>query len=80
LAYSDKSLGVFETVDAGDWVFDPRTDSAAAVLEGILATVSQRDEMSYRLRNALRRVEAIWLEQFRCIVDGIRSARELRAP
>ncbi len=79
LAYSDKSLGVFETVDAGDWVFDPRADSGAALVEGILATVQQRSEMQYRVRIALKRVEALWHEQFRCIADGIRRARELRA-
>jgi hypothetical protein len=65
-------------VDAGDWVFDPRADSGAALVEGILATVPQRPEMEYRLRIALKRVEAVWHEQFRCIVDGIRRARELR--
>jgi colanic acid/amylovoran biosynthesis protein WcaK/AmsJ len=78
LAYSDKSIGVFETVDAGDWVFDPRGESAAAVIEGVLATVPTRSEMRYRLRTALKRVEAVWQEQFRCIVEGIRG-REPRA-
>jgi hypothetical protein len=78
LAYSDKSIGVFETVDAGDWVFDPRGDAAASLVEGVLATVPRRTEMRHRLRTALKRVEAVWQEQFRCIVDGVRSARERR--
>jgi polysaccharide pyruvyl transferase WcaK-like protein len=78
LAYSDKSIGVFETVDAGDWVFDPRGDGAASLVEGVLATVPRRTEMRHRLRTALKRVEAVWQEQFRCIVDGVRSARERR--
>jgi polysaccharide pyruvyl transferase WcaK-like protein len=79
VVYSDKSIGVFETVGAGGWVFDPRTDSAASILEGVLATVPQRREMAGHLRIALKRVEAVWHEQFRCIVDGIERAREVRA-
>ncbi len=75
IAYSDKSLGVFETVDSGDWVFDPRARSGPGLVDAILGTLAFREERSTRLRRARDEVDAVWRDQFRRIVAPKRDTR-----
>lgn len=71
IAYSDKSLGVFECADAGDWVFDARYENAEEILSGILRTVSERGGMRERLRNVAPHIQNVWREQFQSLMTAI---------
>jgi len=63
IAYSDKTLGVFETAGAGECVVDPRTDSG----EGLLAAIADHFEHRVEWRTQLeagRRERTVRLDQF----------------
>jgi polysaccharide pyruvyl transferase WcaK-like protein len=73
LAYSDKTLGVFETAGAGDWVVDPRKETGDRVVERIAASVDQRKTMAERLAKKLPDVRAQLDAQFEEIVSVVAS-------
>lgn len=64
IAYSDKSLGVFETAASGDSVFDARALDAKALVDGIVASVAKRQALAERLRTSIDDVAARWRQQF----------------
>jgi polysaccharide pyruvyl transferase WcaK-like protein len=74
IAYSDKSLGVFESVGSGDTVFDGRELEAKALLDGIVATVERRKALRERLARGRERVLARWRSQFEAIGQAILPA------
>jgi polysaccharide pyruvyl transferase WcaK-like protein len=79
VAYSDKSLGVFETVASGAFVFDPRRADAEALVPRIVESVEQRHEMRERLEAALEEVRSQWHDQFQEIVRVAQGSASMRA-
>lgn len=45
VAYSKKFRGVFESMNAGDWVIDARSTDSSSAVDKILAYIQQRDQM-----------------------------------
>ena len=68
LAYSDKTLGVFETAGVGQGVVDPRADLAPVVLARIREELAAREERAAALRAALPGLQQRWREQFEAMV------------
>ncbi len=58
IAYSGKSLGVFETVDVGDQVVDARSTGTEGLVARALQSYHQREDVRQRLADALPRVRA----------------------
>lgn len=71
LAYSDKALGVFESVGAGAWLVDPRRCDPGAVVPRALESVARRDAVAQALRAELPSARQRVAEQFQAIVDAI---------
>ena len=67
IAYSQKFLGVFETVDAGSLVADPRHLTTEQILEVVNDAMGRREEISTGLR---RKVAEVKRELFTAL-DGI---------
>jgi colanic acid/amylovoran biosynthesis protein len=72
VAYSDKTLGVFDTCNQGSQVFDPRTLGTDAVIDGLLQSFIDRDSIRESLAVSLPRVNEIALAQMRDIARHIR--------
>jgi len=70
LAYSDKTLGVFETAGVGEGVVDPRVDPAPVVLARIREELAAREARAAALQAALPALQQRWQEQFEAMVAG----------
>lgn len=71
IAYSDKTLGVFRTAGVGDRVVDPRNESEAELLGGILRGFEEREETAAALARSLPELRTRLDEQFRVILEGV---------
>lgn len=71
LAYSDKTLGVFESCDVGSSVVDPRRLTTDAATEALIETWSRRSEHAARLARALPSVLAQADDQLDAILDHL---------
>jgi polysaccharide pyruvyl transferase WcaK-like protein len=67
VAYSDKTLGVFESCGVGDQVIDPRKLETQAVIESLLESFENREKTADLLSTTIARVKARATEQFRHI-------------
>ena len=72
VAYSDKTLGVFDTCNQASQVFDPRILGTDAVIEGLLQSFIDRDLIRESLAASLPRVNEIASGQMRDIAQRIR--------
>jgi len=72
IAYSDKTLGVFETAGVADCVVDPRQVDGPAIVEQILAGFHARADAAEKLRSSLPAVKQRLREQFEQIIGCIR--------
>ena len=72
VAYSDKTLGVFDTCNQASQVFDPRILETDAVVEGLLQSFIDRDSIRESLAASLPRVNEIASGQMRDIAQHIR--------
>lgn len=77
IAYSDKSIGVFETAGEGDAVFDPRELSAEAVLDGIMATVRDRASARVRLEGMQEGLKRRCRAQFHDLMNSVEAVKRL---
>lgn len=83
LAYSDKFVGVFESVGLGGAVADLRTADTEAVLERIKSAYSSRTETRQLLEKRMVEVRQQLVETFRDLVASSsrrRSAQVARSP
>ena len=72
VAYSDKTLGVFDTCNQGSQVFDPRILGTDAVIGGLLQSYIDRDSIRESLAASLPRVNELASAQMREIAQHIR--------
>ncbi len=77
IAYSDKSIGVFETAGEGAAVFDPRKLSAKSVLDGIMATVRGRASTRVRLEGVQEGLKSRWRSQFEDLMRSVESVNRV---
>lgn len=73
VAYSDKTLGVFDTCNQASQVFDPRILETDAVVEGLLQSFIDRDSIRESLAARLPQVNEIASGQMRDIAQHIRQ-------
>ncbi len=71
IAYSDKTLGVFQTAGVGDCVVDPRAEDEDSLIRRIMQGYQERQVIRSTLGNALPSIRTRMDEQFRSIVEGI---------
>jgi polysaccharide pyruvyl transferase WcaK-like protein len=71
IAYSDKTLGVFQTAGVGDCVVDPRAEGEDVVLHHILTGYRDRARAGAALARALPGVRERLDDQFRSILQGV---------
>jgi polysaccharide pyruvyl transferase WcaK-like protein len=64
VAYSKKFKGVFESVDAGDWVIDGRTIDADAAVKDVLSYFRRRNEMRAALAGKPERARFLLRDTF----------------
>ena len=72
VAYSDKTLGVFDTCGQASQVFDPRILGTDAVIDGLLQSFIHRDSIRESLAASLPRVNELASAQMRDIAQHIR--------
>jgi polysaccharide pyruvyl transferase WcaK-like protein len=68
IAYSDKTLGVFESCGVGNQVFDPRALDTKTVVAKLVESFESRDETRERLARQMDSVKARATEQFESTV------------
>jgi len=68
VAYSDKTLGVFESCQVGDQVIDPRALSTDDVVGRLLESFAGREETRRILSTSIDTAKARAAEQFHCTV------------
>jgi polysaccharide pyruvyl transferase WcaK-like protein len=71
IAYSDKTIGVFESADIGESVVDPRQFDGPDVVERIMANFSGRAAVAERLAAGLPRVMARVWGQFEEMISEV---------
>lgn len=69
IAYSDKTIGVFETAGVGDCVIDPRVLNKGETIEAILEAFQNRADARERLSERLPSLHE-QLDQFFCTLNG----------
>ncbi|MCU1330870.1 MAG: hypothetical protein JWN34_6240 [Bryobacterales bacterium] len=69
IAYSDKFIGVLDTIGCGDLVFDPRLASEQMILAGVRTAFQTQGELRSRLQQAMPGV----LERVRTILYASRG-------
>jgi len=72
VAYSDKTLGVFETCNQAAQVFDPRILQTEAVMEGLLQSFTDRESLRESLVSSLPQVKEMASAQMRDTAQYIR--------
>ncbi len=70
IAYSDKTLGVFETAGVGAFVVDPRSLATEEVVEQLMEGFAQRDRARLAVDAALPQLRSTIDSQFDRIVRG----------
>lgn len=78
IAYSDKTLGVFDTCGQAAQVFDPRKLDSAAVIDGLWHGFQNRQALRESLAEHIPRVRLQAAEQMRDIAEAIRRAADKR--
>lgn len=73
IAYSDKTLGVFERLRMGDMVFDLRKLGREDIVKGIVLSLESRDRSASRIRSRLPAVMDAWQGQFEKILQAARA-------
>ena len=73
IAYSDKTLGVFESCGVDKQVVDPRKLKTEAVVERLIQSFESRSESRHLLSTTIQGVKARAAEQFRCITDTLNA-------
>jgi polysaccharide pyruvyl transferase WcaK-like protein len=73
IAYSDKTLGVFETCGLGDQVIDPRKLETAEVVERLTHSFDSRGALREVLKQAIPDVRSQAQEQFLCITETLKD-------
>lgn len=73
LAYSDKTLGVFESCGVGDQVIDPRKLGTHTVIDRLIDSFDSREQNRRILAATIPEVKSRAEEQFRCIVDILKE-------
>lgn len=68
IAYSDKTAGVFETIEMGAFVVDARRVDADALAARVATSLAARDDTARVLAQAVPRVLARWEGQFRTLL------------
>jgi polysaccharide pyruvyl transferase WcaK-like protein len=71
LAYSDKALGVFETADAGDALFDARRLGAREIAERVETSLRGRAESAAALARARPRLDSALSQQFDAMLRAL---------
>jgi polysaccharide pyruvyl transferase WcaK-like protein len=71
IAYSDKALGVFESVGAGEWLLDARAVDSGKIAERVAESLLRRAETAVGLRAALPGVRRTLDEALRAIAAAI---------
>ena len=71
VAYSDKTLGVFETVGSGECVVDARRQDASEVIQRLLSMLERREGTTQALRSVLPAVQQRSRDQFAAIVGAV---------
>jgi polysaccharide pyruvyl transferase WcaK-like protein len=70
LAYSDKFLGVFQSVGAGDFIVDLRQADTADVIQKVLSTLEHREALREQLQARIPAIQEQIAETFRKLVQG----------
>ncbi len=73
IAYSDKTLGVFESCRVGSQVIDPRQLETQAAAERLVESFESRAHTRGVLAATIEGVKARAAEQFRCITDVLKA-------
>jgi polysaccharide pyruvyl transferase WcaK-like protein len=73
IAYSDKTLGVFESCGVGNQVIDPRQLETQAVVERLIESFESRAQTRQVLSTTIEGVKARAAEQFRRITDTLQA-------
>jgi polysaccharide pyruvyl transferase WcaK-like protein len=73
VAYSDKTLGVFESCGVADQVIDPRKLNTEQVVERLIDSFDSRAEKRRLLSTSIPNVKSRAEKQFRCIVDALKE-------
>ncbi len=71
IAYSDKTLGVFETANVGEAVVDPRVLHKEDLIERILLGLNRRQSFAAALRDRLPKLKQEWQEEFIAIYASV---------
>lgn len=71
VAYSDKTLGVFQTLGAGEAVADPRRLRCGELVEHLLSHLDRRESMAAHLAEQLPQVRRTLAEQFQAIYEAL---------
>ncbi len=71
IAYSDKTLGVFETADVGEAVVDPRVLHKDELIDRILAGFHKRQTFAATLCQRLPQLREQWAEEFISIYQSV---------
>lgn len=78
IAYSDKTLGVFETCQFGHQVFDPRSCAPVDIVDGLVDSFAQRVKLREQLSSALPAVLDQAQHQLRVIAKSLNAAASNR--
>lgn len=73
IAYSDKTLGVFETAYVGEAVVDPRVLHKDELIDRILAGFNRRQTFASALHQRLPQLKQEWAEEFQAIYQSVRE-------
>jgi colanic acid/amylovoran biosynthesis protein len=73
IAYSDKTLGVFATCGQASQVFDPRALETESIINGLMRSFSNRDELRQLLAESIPQVRDLAVGQMRDIAKCIRN-------
>ena len=71
IAYSDKTMGVFESAGVGDSVIDPRKIEGAEVVDQVLENFRERASVSESLAASLPRVRSRLRQQFEAMTSNL---------
>jgi polysaccharide pyruvyl transferase WcaK-like protein len=73
IAYSDKTLGVFESCGVEDQVIDPRQLETRAVVERLVESFERRAQTRQVLSTTIDGVKARAAEQLRCTTEMLKA-------
>ncbi len=72
IAYSDKTLGVFETANVGEAVVDPRVLHKEEMIDRILLGMNRRHAFAATLKDRLPKLKEEWAEEFQAIYASVK--------